>query len=279
MLFFVAFRGRNDKKGMKGIILAGGTGTRLLPLTAVTSKQLLPVYDRPMIFYPLNTLIKAGITEILIIVAPDHSGHFLNLLGSMFEKFGIRISFMVQKQPRGLAEAFILAEDFIDGGPVTLVLGDNIFEDDFTEAIETFEKGGRIFAKEVTDPERFGVVEFSEDHQVLSIEEKPLSPKSNFAIPGIYIFDADVVSAAKGINVSVRGELEITDVHKYYLERKMLDVRLIEGAWFDTGTPDSLLAASVFAKEKNFSGHFHLMVNEAIVEFNNEYKKIVSFKK
>lgn len=264
---------------MKGIILAGGTGTRLLPLTAVTSKQLLPVYDRPMIFYPLNTLIKAGIKDILVIVAPDHSGHFLNLLGSMFEKFGVHISFMVQKQPRGLAEAFILAEDFIDGDATTLVLGDNIFEDDFTEAIRTFAGGGRIFAKEVTDPERFGVVEFGSDHQVLSIEEKPTHPKSHFAIPGIYIFDALVVEAAKGLTASARGELEITDLHKYYLGKQALDVRMIEGAWFDTGTPDSLLAASVFAKEHNFSERFHAMVNEAIVAFNGEYKKMVSLKK
>lgn len=264
---------------MKGIILAGGTGTRLLPLTAVTSKQLLPVYDRPMIFYPLNTLIKAGIKDILIIVSPDHSGHFLNLLGSMFEKFGVHISFMVQKQPRGLAEAFILAEDFIDGEPTTLVLGDNIFEDDFTEAIRTFEKGGRIFAKEVADPERFGVVEFSADNRVLSIEEKPAHPKSNFAIPGIYIFDAAVVEAAKGLQASARGELEITDLHRYYLSKQALDIRMIQGAWFDTGTPDSLLAASVFAKEHNLSEHFHAMVNGAIQEFSSEYKKIVSLNK
>lgn len=264
---------------MKGIILAGGTGTRLLPLTAVTSKQLLPVYDRPMIFYPLNTLIKAGIKDILIIVAPDHSGHFLNLLGSMFEKFGVRISFMVQKQPRGLAEAFILGEDFIDGESTTLVLGDNIFEDDFTEAIETFERGGRIFAKDVADPERFGVVEFSGDHQVLSIEEKPAHPKSHFAIPGIYIFDAAVVEAAKELKPSARGELEITDLHKHYVGKQALDVRMITGAWFDTGTPDSLLEASVFVKEHNFSEHFHPMINEAISDFDNEYKKHLSFKK
>lgn len=264
---------------MKGIILAGGTGTRLLPLTAVTSKQLLPVYDRPMIFYPLNTLIKAGIKDILIIVAPDHSGHFLNLLGSMFEKFGVHISFVVQKQPRGLAEAFILAEDFIDNEPTTLVLGDNIFEDDFTEAIQTFETGGRIFAKEVADPERFGVVEFSADNRVLSIEEKPVHPKSNFAIPGIYIFDAAVVEAAKELKVSARGELEITDLHRHYLDKQALDIRMIQGAWFDTGTPDSLLAASVFAKEHTLAEHFHTMVNGAIQEFNSEYKKIVSLNK
>ncbi|MDP3957551.1 MAG: sugar phosphate nucleotidyltransferase [bacterium] len=264
---------------MKGIILAGGTGTRLLPLTAVTSKQLLPVYDRPMIFYPLNTLIKAEIKDILIIVAPDHSGHFLNLLGSMFEKFGVHISFMVQKQPRGLAEAFILGEDFIDGESTTLVLGDNIFEDDFTEAIETFEKGGRIFAKAVADPERSGVVEFNDKNEVISIEEKPEKPKSRFAIPGIYIFDRDVVEIAKSLTPSARGELEIVDVHKSYLAKELLDVRVVQGAWFDTGTHESLFEASQFVREHEFAKYFHPMVNDAISEFNNEYKKIISLNK
>lgn len=266
-------------KQMKGIILAGGTGTRLLPLTAITSKQLLPVYDRPMIFYPLNTLIQAGIRDILIIVSPEHSGHFLNLLGSMFRKFGVNISFVVQKAPRGLAEAFILAEDFLDGESSTLVLGDNIFEDDFTEAIQTFEKGGRIFAKEVPDPERFGVVEFNAQHEVLSIEEKPLAPKSRYAIPGIYIFDNEAVSVAKGLTPSARGELEITDLHKHYLAKKMLDVRVVSGAYFDTGTPESLFAASAYVREHNFRERFHPMVNEAIAEFNAEFKKIVSLNK
>jgi glucose-1-phosphate thymidylyltransferase len=264
---------------MKGIILAGGTGTRLLPLTAVTSKQLLPVYDRPMIFYPLNTLIKAGIRDILIIVAPDHSGHFLNLLGSMFQKFGVHISFMVQKQPRGLAEAFILAEDFIDGESSTLILGDNIFEDDFTEAIQSFEKGGRIFAKEVSDPKRYGVVELGENNSVVSIEEKPAMPKSAYAIPGIYIFDKDVVDAAKGLNPSERGELEITDLHKFYLKEKTLDVRIITGAYFDAGTHESLFEASAYVREHDFHASFHPMVDDAIQEFNGEYKKIISSKK
>lgn len=264
---------------MKGIILAGGTGTRLLPLTAVTSKQLLPVYDRPMIFYPLNTLIRAGITDILIIVAPDHSGHFLNLLGSMFRRFGINLSFVVQKSPRGLAEAFILAEDFLDGEPATLILGDNIFEDDFAEAIKSFERGGRIFAKEVDDPERFGVVEFDADGKVLSIEEKPEHPKSRFAIPGIYIFDGRVVEAAKGLVPSERGELEITDLHRYFLERGELDVRVIKGAYFDTGTHESLFEAGAYVREHDFKSHFDPRINEAIVEFNAEFKKIVSIKK
>ncbi len=264
---------------MKGIILAGGTGTRLLPLTAITSKQLLPVYDRPMIFYPLNTLIKAGIKDILIIVSPEHSGSFLNLLGSMFRKFGVNLSFVVQKSPRGLADAYILAEDFLDGESSTLVLGDNIFEDDFTEAIQTFEKGGRVFAKEVSDPKRFGVVEFDQDNRVLSIEEKPETPKSNFAIPGVYIFDQEATMIAKSLSPSHRGELEITDVQRYYLERQSLDVRVITGAWFDMGTHESLFEASAFAREKNLGAQAHPMINEAILEFNAEYKKIVSLKK
>ncbi len=264
---------------MKGIILAGGTGTRLLPLTAITSKQLLPVYDRPMIFYPLNTLIKAGIRDILIIVSPEHSGSFLNLLGSLFRKFGVNLSFVVQKSPRGLAEAYVLAEDFLDGESSTLVLGDNIFEDDFTEAIQTFTKGGRIFAKEVPDPERFGVVEFGSDNKVQSIEEKPTEPKSHYAIPGVYVFDKRAIAAAKTLAPSSRGELEITDLQKFYLESGELDVRVIQGAWFDTGTHESLFEAGAFAREHKLGERMHPMINEAISEFNVEYKKIVSLKK
>lgn len=264
---------------MKGIILAGGTGTRLLPLTAVTSKQLLPVYDRPMIFYPLNTLIRAGIKDILIIVAPDHSGHFLNLLGSMFRKFGINLSFVVQKSPRGLAEAFILAEDFIDGEATTLVLGDNIFEDDFTEAIRSFVSGGRIFAKKVSDPERFGVVEFGSDGKVISIEEKPSAPKSDYAIPGIYIFEPSVVLAAKNLVPSERGEIEITDLHRHYLEQGTLDVRVLEGAYFDTGTHESLFEASAYVREHDFRSRFDPRINEALADFNAEFKRLVSLRK
>ena len=182
---------------MKGIILAGGNGTRLLPLTAITSKQLLPVYDRPMIFYPLNTLVSAGITDILLIVSPEHAGNYLNLLGSLLRRYGVNISFVVQKEPRGLAEAFILGEDFIDNGPCTMILGDNLFDGEFVEAIQSFERGGRIFAKEVSDPERFGVVEFdTATGKVISIVEKPKAPKSHFAIPGLYIYDAEVVAVA-----------------------------------------------------------------------------------
>ncbi|MDP2838176.1 MAG: sugar phosphate nucleotidyltransferase [Candidatus Moranbacteria bacterium] len=264
---------------MKGIILAGGTGTRLLPLTAITSKQLLPVYDRPMIFYPLDTLIKAGIRDILIIVSPEHSGNFLNLLGSMFQKFGVNLSFVVQKSPRGLAEAYVLAEDFLDGQPSVLVLGDNLFEDDFTEAIQSFKQGGRIFAKQVPDPQRFGVVEFGSDYKVLSIEEKPEQPKGTFAIPGVYIFDSEAVKVAKSLIPSARGELEITDLQKYYLEKQTLDVRVITGAWFDMGTHESLFAAGSFAREKELGKQAHPMINDAIAEFNAEFKKIVSLKK
>lgn len=262
---------------MKGIILAGGTGTRLLPLTSVLSKQLLPVYDRPMIFYPLNTLISAGIRDILIIVSPEYSGHFLNLLGSMFRRHGVNISFVVQKRPGGLPEAFILGEDFLDGGSSALVLGDNIFEDDFGEAIGSFESGGRVFAKRVPDPERFGVVEFDpETNQVISIEEKPENPKSRFAIPGLYLYDGRAPEIARGLIPSDRGELEIVDMHRAYLDSGTLDVRTIEGAWFDAGTHNSLLEASVYVKEHDFRSRFDPIVNEAISEFNTEFKRLVS---
>lgn len=264
---------------MKGIILAGGTGTRLLPSTAIASKQLLPVYDRPMIFYPLNTLLSAGITDVLIIVSPDHSGHYLNLLGSLLRSKGINISFVVQKEPRGLAEAFILGEDFIDGGNCTMILGDNLFEGDFREAIKSFERGGRIFAKEVHDPERFGVVEFDPATQaVLSIEEKPKSPKSHYAIPGLYIYDAEVVAVAKSLEPSARGELEIVDLHNYYLRKGTLDVRTIDGAWFDVGTHDSLLDASVYVREKKLHQTFYPPLTEALEEFKVEFKRLVSLK-
>jgi glucose-1-phosphate thymidylyltransferase len=264
---------------MKGIILAGGNGTRLLPLTATASKQLLPVYDRPMIFYPLNTLISAGIKDILIIVSPDHAGSYLNLLGSLLESEGINVSFKVQRSPRGLAEAYLLAEDFLDNEPSIMILGDNIFQDDFSEAVASFEKGGRVFALKVTDPERFGVVEFHPETQsVISIEEKPENPKSNYAVPGIYIYDGRACEIAKTLKPSARGELEITDMHRAYLELGELDVRIIEGEWFDTGTHDSLLEASVFAKEHKLSQSFAPILTEAITEHNKEIKRHVALK-
>lgn len=234
---------------MRGIILSGGSATRLRPCTKVTSKQLLPIYNRPMIYYPLNTLIKAGIKEILIIVAPERAGDYLNLLGSG-RQFGVKLTYEIQDKPRGLAEAFIIGENFIDEDNVTLILGDNIFEDDFTEDIRSFQKGAKIFAKKVKDPERFGVVEINNKAEVLSIEEKPLKPKSNLAITGLYIYDHRVIDVAKKLKPSARGELEIVDLHNWYLARHELEVSLVHGAWIDAGTFDSLLEAQSLARDR-----------------------------
>lgn len=234
---------------MKGIILAGGRATRLRPLTWVTSKQLLPVYNKPMIYYPIETLTRAGITEILIIVSPEFAGHYLNLLGTGSE-VGAKISYVVQKEPGGLPEAFIYGDDFIDNDDVTLILGDNIFDYDFSDHIKNFKSGGEIYAKEVADPERFGVVEFGEDGKVISIEEKPKNPKSNYAAVGIYTFDNRVVKIAKDLKPSERGELEIVDVHNAYLKMGELKVNIIDGIWEDAGTFDSLLRAGNLMAEK-----------------------------
>lgn len=234
---------------MKGIILAGGSGTRLQPLTRVTSKQLLPIYNKPMIFYPLETLIKAGVKEMLIIVAPDHAGDFLKLLGSGKE-FGCKFTYEIQDKPEGLAQAFLIGENFIGKDNVTLILGDNVFENDFKEAISSFKSGGRVFAKKVNDPERFGVVEFDENNTALSIEEKPEKPKSDYAVTGLYIYDNTVVKKAKALEPSPRGELEITDLNNVYLKEGSLDVAFVEGKWLDTGTFESLHEAIIFAREK-----------------------------
>jgi len=234
---------------MRGIILSGGSGTRLRPLTKITSKQLLPIYNKPMIYYPLNTLLKAGIKEILIIVAPERAGDYLNLLGSG-SKFGCKFTYEIQDKPKGLAEAFIIGENFIDEDDVTMILGDNIFEDDLSEEIKSFKSGGKIFAKAVPDPERFGVVEIDKNKKALSIEEKPKNPKSNLCITGLYIFDHRVIEVAKNLKPSSRGELEITDLHKWYLAKDELKVAMVKGEWIDTGTFDSLLAAQNFAKTK-----------------------------
>lgn len=259
---------------MKGIILAGGTATRLFPLTATTSKQLLPVYDRQMIFYSLNVLIKAGIKDILMIVAPEHSGQFLNLLGTIFEKYGIRIEFKVQKIPKGLADAFIVGENFIGKDDVTMILGDNIFEDDFSDEIKNFKSGGHIFARKVPDPERYGVAKFDNKGKVLQIEEKPEEWISDYAIPGLYIYDGRCCQAAKEAIPSERGEIEITVLHNFYLEREELTVSTFEGAWLDAGTFDSLLDAGKIVKEKGISKNFDPIINEAIEEFNQEMKSI-----
>ena len=234
---------------MRGIILSGGSATRLRPCTKVTSKQLLPIYNRPMIYYPLNTLIKAGIKEILIIVAPERAGDYLNLLGSG-KDFGVKFTYEIQDEPRGLADAFIVGENFIDKENVVMILGDNIFEDDLSNEIKNFKKGAKIFAKEVPDPERFGIVDFDANNKAISIEEKPEKPKSNYCITGLYIYDSRVVEAAKNVKPSKRGELEITELHNWYLRKNELEVAMVKGEWIDAGTFDSLLKAQNLAKEK-----------------------------
>ncbi|MCK9438882.1 MAG: sugar phosphate nucleotidyltransferase [Patescibacteria group bacterium] len=234
---------------MKGIVLSGGSATRLRPCTKVTSKQLLPVYNRPMIYYPLNTLIKAGIKDILIIVSPEQAGHYLNLLGSGKE-MGVKFTYEIQDKPEGLAQAFLIGQNFIDEDSVCMILGDNIFEDDFSEDIKNFESGAKVFAKEVSDPKRFGVVEFDENKKAISIEEKPQNPKSNYCVTGLYVYDNKVVDIARNLKPSPRGELEITDVNKIYLEKGELDVAMVSGAWVDAGTFDSLLEAQILAKNK-----------------------------
>ncbi|MDD5590141.1 MAG: sugar phosphate nucleotidyltransferase [Candidatus Portnoybacteria bacterium] len=259
---------------MKGIILAGGTATRLFPLTATTSKQLLPVYDRQMIFYPLNTLIKAGIKEILMIVAPEHSGQFLNLLGSVLKKYGVHLIFEVQKVPRGLAEAFVLGENFIGKSNACLVLGDNIFENDFSKEIRNFRSGGQVFAKKVADPERFGVVKFDKNGKALKIVEKPAQWISDYAVTGLYVYDNRVVEFAKSLKPSARGEIEITDLNNIYLKKGELKVKVFEGEWLDAGTFDSLLAAGNVVKEKQLYKNFHPIIDQAIKEFNCELKDI-----
>ncbi len=237
---------------MKGIILAGGRATRLRPLTKITSKQLLPVYNKPMIFYPIETLTTAGISDILIIIAPEYAGHFLNLLGTGRD-FGAKFTYEIQEEPRGLADAFIMGEDFIGGDNVTMILGDNIFDYDFSHDIQSFKTGGHVFAKKVSDPQRYGVVEFDNNHNVLSIVEKPEHPKSEYAVPGIYIFDNRASQFAKNVKPSSRGEIEIPDVMNQYLERKELKVSIVDGEWQDAGTFDSLLEANNYwaSKYKN----------------------------
>ena len=240
---------------MKGIILAGGSGTRLYPLTRVTSKQLLPIYDKPMIYYPLSTLMLAGIKDILIISTPDDTPRFKELLGDG-SNFGINLSYAVQPSPDGLEQAFIIGEEFIGNDTCAMVLGDNIFYGSYfrknlADAVKAAEEGyATIFGYYVKDPERFGIVEFDKQRNVISVEEKPQHPKSNYCITGLYFYDNRVVSMAKQVKPSARGELEITDLNRLYLNEGKLKVQLLGRgfAWLDTGTMDSLMDASTFVQ-------------------------------
>ena len=232
---------------MKGVILAGGLGTRLHPLTKITNKHLLPVYDKPMILYPLETLKNSGITEIMIVCGREHAGHFMQFLGSGKEH-GVRLSYALQDTNNGgIADALSYAEDFADGEPIADILGDNIFENDFKKAVHEFENGAMVFFKKIRDPRRFGVTVFSKDgRKVLRVEEKPKKPKSPYAQTGFYLFDATVFSIIKTLKPSKRGELEMTDVINRYVQKRILTFDFVKKEWFDAGTFESLFKAAAF---------------------------------
>ncbi len=263
---------------MKGIILAGGSGTRLYPLTQVTSKQLLPIYDKPMIYYPLSILMNAGIKEILIISTPTDTPRFEELLGDG-SQFGIHLQYKVQPSPDGLAQAFLLGEEFIDGDSCAMVLGDNIFHGHGLtkrlRAAATKENGATVFGYYVDDPERFGVVEFDKEGKAVSIEEKPTQPKSNYAVTGLYFYDNRVVEYAKSIKPSARGELEITDLNRIYLENGDLEVTLLgQGfTWLDTGTHESLVDATNFVHTVETHSHRKIACLEEIAYLNGWISK------
>ena len=236
---------------MKGVILSGGKGTRLYPLTKVINKNILPIYDKPLIYYPILTLRDAGIKEILIISGPGHAGQFLDLLGSGKE-LGVKLTYDIQEEPKGIAHGLSIAEDFADEGPIALILGDNIYEDNLSEAVNDFEKnpqGAKIFLHQVPDPERFGVVEFKGD-KIIGIEEKPQKPKSNWMVTGFYLYDNRVFDVIRRLKPSPRGEYEVTDVNKQYLKDGNLSYYKIKGEWIDAGTFDSLLRANNLMAEK-----------------------------
>lgn len=232
---------------MKGIILAGGTGSRLYPLTKVTNKHLLPVYDKPMIYYPLQTLARAGITEIMVVSGRGHAGHFLELLGSGME-FGVSLTYEIQEQAGGIAEALGLAARWSGNENVAVILGDNIFQEDIRKDAETFKSGAKIFIKEVPDARRFGVAELHEN-KVISIEEKPSRPKSSYAVTGLYFYDPEVFSIIRQLKPSARGELEITDVNNAYIRQGCMHYAILNGYWSDAGTFESLLRAGMLVQQ------------------------------